>query len=805
MRTVALYQTGSDKDGSTVYYEFGRAVLDGPRVQLTAFQQADLQEWIRRGVPVKKGYVLAREGDAFLTALREDYSKGGRTFALDSDRESVPPSLFQITGAKKYEETVAVKTPRGASARQENALHRAADSHLDDLTTLMTAAFDKGRGVIRKNHQNVAGAVDAMKKYLYDTLPDALLAILADGGAVTMDQLIQMRIAGGTGSGNFGHGGGEVGGSTVVFHGTIKDNLDSIKQEGLTASHSGAIWHYFSKPGYVYAASDRTTAEEWAKLAAEHATIPAPNSERQPGEAAVPVVLEVAIPKSEATRLAPDSNFIDSVLLNNKFEFKGDIKPEWIRQGWMLSGSKRDSDGNWVGEQWIKALAETANNEDVIIVYIPFALIDHEPKTAASKRTFDSGSEAAVDWADRHAAELIDTISENSREDISNAIASALEDGSLDDALDEILAAVGDKTRAELIARTEIMRAVNAGQREAWDQAVEEGLLSGDEQRSWIATDDELTCPICGALDGETIGLDAQYSDGSDGPPAHPRCLPGDCLVLSGSQIAGASKRIFEGDMVVVRVSEGRELTCTPNHPILTPSGWVAAGALNVGSRVICDARREWISAINGNHQEVPTRIQDVTDSILKSSGVSRTAIPVSSEDFHGDGGGSKVAIIGANRLQRDHSNLSFVKQVAQFQFVGTSYLSQFFHARGVIAQFFKAIVLVTRRSVSSFSLRRPFIVRHAGPFHEFSLGLIPDHNVSLTQSPLDERTASVELARQLIDGRACEIFTDEVVYVNRFPFRGHVYNLDTLGGWYAANGILTQNCRCTEGIVGVA
>lgn len=140
---------------------------------------------------------------------------------------------------------------------------------------------------------------------------------------------------------------------------------------------------------------------------------------------------------------------------------------------------------------------------------------------------FDADNQAAVDWADRHAAELIDGITETSREAINNAIADALETGDLADALDEILAAVGDAYRAALIARHETMLAVSEGQRQAWGQAVEDGWLTGDEERQWIATGDAKVCPVCDALDGQTAPLGGSYeSDGEsyDGPPAHVSC-----------------------------------------------------------------------------------------------------------------------------------------------------------------------------------------------------------------------------------------------------------------------------------------
>lgn len=101
----------------------------------------------------------------------------------------------------------------------------------------------------------------------------------------------------------------------------------------------------------------------------------------------------------------------------------------------------------------------------------------------------------------------------------------AFSQGTIRSAYQDILDAVGDEARANVIARTESMRAANGGQREAWLQAVDSGLLSGRARRTWIATPDEGVCPLCEALDGQTADLDGEYpDDGGDGPPLHPNC-----------------------------------------------------------------------------------------------------------------------------------------------------------------------------------------------------------------------------------------------------------------------------------------
>lgn len=138
---------------------------------------------------------------------------------------------------------------------------------------------------------------------------------------------------------------------------------------------------------------------------------------------------------------------------------------------------------------------------------------------------FDAQNARAAAWALEHAGWLIDNIAQTTRERIQEAVARAQISGDLQAQYDDILAAVGDEDRAQLIARTESMTAANEGQRQGWDQAVDAGLLPADARRVWIATDVG-PCPICEALDGNEAMLGEEYDgeDGGYGPPAHPNC-----------------------------------------------------------------------------------------------------------------------------------------------------------------------------------------------------------------------------------------------------------------------------------------
>lgn len=101
------------------------------------------------------------------------------------------------------------------------------------------------------------------------------------------------------------------------------------------------------------------------------------------------------------------------------------------------------------------------------------------------------------------------------------------------DRIDRMVERYRDKLvlqRAENISRTETIRAANEGTQEAWRQAKEEGWLRGNEQREWITTPDDRSCPSCLSMDGQKVDLDEEFQD-EDGefdpvmtPPLHPQC-----------------------------------------------------------------------------------------------------------------------------------------------------------------------------------------------------------------------------------------------------------------------------------------
>ena len=99
--------------------------------------------------------------------------------------------------------------------------------------------------------------------------------------------------------------------------------------------------------------------------------------------------------------------------------------------------------------------------------------------------------------------------------------------------IDDLVEGYADRLltfRAEMIARTETIRAASMGQHEGWRQAVTDGLLNpARTRRKWIVTrDDRLSKDRCAPMAGQQRGLEEEFQTGLGNyvltPPAGPNC-----------------------------------------------------------------------------------------------------------------------------------------------------------------------------------------------------------------------------------------------------------------------------------------
>jgi hypothetical protein len=402
--------------------------------------------------------------------------------------------------------------------------------------------------------------------------------------------------------------------------------------------------------------------------------------------------------------------------------------------------------------------------------------------------------------------------------------------------------------RANSIARQETFTATMSGRFELWGEQFARGALQVHRTwLRWVVVDDDRLCPYCRPMDGKRVrygdlfipavkggvqpvyrtrkpdpfsqkrDLEGRFAKaattefepltdrelvrfpGVKHPPLHIQCLPVGTLVSPGGRVAGASKRHFDGDLVIIRTASNQYLSCTPNHPVLTPNGWIPAYLLQVGDNVVRTLGLEGVTGLDDNDHDVPAPIEKVAEPFLNNRQVSSVPVPVTTEDFHGDGVGSQVAVVGSNRFLVNGVYASFAEEFGQFNLVSTGVLDPILlDGGGSFDPSFDTRGHTPGCLVSSGNLGLPLGGSHPAPFDEFGFPLASSFDASFEQSFLDGAPVDSQLSGELILRYPGQVALDEVVYVERYPFHGLVYNIETTSGWYSAGSIVVHNCRCS-------
>lgn len=389
---------------------------------------------------------------------------------------------------------------RALDEAASSSLHTAADSHVAAVKVAVRYAFAKGRQFLAKllPKATTTEARNALAEKIGDEIERELLFVMpgtltraAISGALVGAELLEgrLRMLGGRGSGNFDHEGrpGKVGGSGP---GGITSSIGHIAHDGSiqTEDFKGPDDEIKNPRGEVVGHLTKADQKEHDKLWPGRMGMPSQRFRMQPVE---------GLPGMRIQWL-DEPTADDYFAVQDYYERKGVTIVDQFVSGTGLKS---------IDPRKLRAAEEFRAAK----------------KTESKTIKFNVINKRAATWARKHVAEMVTDISETSRKAIKRAIAGLLEGENYRSVLDKISQAVGDDDRAELIARHETMSAVSAGQRQAWDQAVDDGLLTGHEKRVWIAVPVG-ACPICEELDGTTANLDGKYPDGSPGPPRHVKC-----------------------------------------------------------------------------------------------------------------------------------------------------------------------------------------------------------------------------------------------------------------------------------------
>lgn len=365
------------------------------------------------------------------------------------------------------------------------------------------------------------------------------------------------------------------------------------------------------------------------------------------------------------------------------------------------------------------------------------------------------------------------------------------------------------RDRAERIARTETIAAEAEGLVESWRVAGDEGFMPTGAQKTWIeASGSERTCEACEELGSmDPIGLDEEWysevlEEDIGQPPAHPHCLPGDALITARGSVSATTERRYDGDLVVIRTASGKQLACTPNHPVLTRGGWVPARLAHIGGYIVSTRGGERVPLIDMQHEDVPTTIEQVAQATRRARHMTAAPVPTTAEDFHGDGGGSKIAVVWTDRQLRhgidaaraEHSRQAYFRRAYVGAFILAALRSAAQRFVGDFAPSPSGVRLPSQaQAVAARCSRHSLEHRRAAVSRGHSAG---------KQAETNGAAADTEEFRAALLGHTSVVELDQVIDVNVLSFHGHVLNLETSSGAFVANGVVTHNCRCSLGLV---
>jgi SPP1 gp7 family putative phage head morphogenesis protein len=371
-----------------------------------------------------------------------------------------------------------------------------------------------------------------------------------------------------------------------------------------------------------------------------------------------------------------------------------------------------------------------------------------------------AGNVADTEWLRIQAA-----IKENVRGDTSRV--------ELQAAITDTLGGERFKGRSESIARTELTFAYNAGRIETYRENNVEAIRR-------YCLRDERTCQQCADLNGSVARLDDMAAVMRLQPPSHVNCLIPSTLISTGS-VKATSQRHYNGEVIRIQTASGNVLTVTPNHPILTPQGWVAANLLNEGSDVISGASLERIaSVITPNDYQCNTAIEEIVTAFNEANRSTSVSMETAPEDFHTDGQGSKIHVINTDRLLRNEVKTSVFNEFNKLDLVSAFVAKPIrLNADRPINQKLPSLVSPSIRSMSLGDLGGSGFSSHLCPFHFFRSRLAPAFGATILKDSFHRSSLDSEFLSTAVLGQAPQISSDCVIPDRFMSFPEHLSNLD--------------------------
>lgn len=346
------------------------------------------------------------------------------------------------------------------------------------------------------------------------------------------------------------------------------------------------------------------------------------------------------------------------------------------------------------------------------------------------------------------------------------------------------------KSRAVLIARTEVSRAATVLSQVRAGQA-------GITHYIWRTAGDGTVREGHKAMEGKVCEWAHPPAVNENGriyyhhPGAIWNCFPGETLVTPG-KVSRVIRARYSGELVRVRAA-GALFEATPNHPILTTRGWVAAARIQQGDE-LCSMSEDAAHAVVNNHQQGQVQLREM----FESGGFRPESAEGAIFDLHGDVVHEQVDVVRADWHLAADRRANFLHHLRHEVIAGAD--------GGVIgigvvrrcAEIFEAFSAGLGDVLLSAFLTQPrhlqaiggtSVTRDSLALHEIVDRVLIDASLFRDRRHAEPLAAKPDYRSTL---RVGEVTTRRVAGL-------HVFTLETVVGHYSLGpaSIITKNCRC--------
>ena len=361
-----------------------------------------------------------------------------------------------------------------------------------------------------------------------------------------------------------------------------------------------------------------------------------------------------------------------------------------------------------------------------------------------------------------------------------------------------------------------------------------------------VATIDTRTSATCRGYDQKVVRNSDKFKPL---PPFHYNCLLPDTNVITCDGVSSVFKRAYKGIAVDILTKSGFSLSVTPNHPILTSRGWVAAEDINGSDKLATIADGHVV--VDNQKDSAVASISDIFSALeVSCDSSSITNRPTTTEDFHGDFSNADVSVIKVNSLiwgaaksildKKVNDKPLFIRSNSTFDsfssfdslfsasfsaFSGSvsfpsehrfGFCGSCIHpslllfrsisdaAKLTLYKLFNWSATVINTDMTGYTTNADTSLVGFNNSLPFKFGecndrpIRDDHPIAI-ENPLDWLVTNSEDLPDFLNSHHVDgVKFDDVVNVIRRKVDTHVYNLENKNNWYIANGIITHNCRTT-------